>query len=616
MVARLGGKRQSGPVLVTLRFRFVIDGLLTWVRPEPDLPVLLTPGGTMNPIDDAWMTSGEGHPRRWPILAVLVVSLLVVVLDNTVLNIALPTIQADLQATQSELVWAIDSYILVFASLLFTWGVLGDRLGRKKVLLIGLSVFGLASAACAFSASPSMLIGLRALMGVGGAAVLPVTLAIITVVFPPHERGKAIGLWAGAVGAAVALGPVLGGILLEHPEWSSWATGNDWGSVFLINVPIVLIGLFFILRIVPETRDPHPRRLDLLGLVISAAGLVLIVYGIIDASSTRDWLAPSVIVPIAIGIVLLTFFIWTEARSDHPSFDVSLFRNRGYAVSLTAVSLAFFALSGITFTLPFYLQVLRGYSTLQAGLCFLPFAVGQLLAAPRSAAMVKRFGYRAVMTAGLAVVAASLIALSRLELTTELWLILIFFFLFGFGMGNVIAPGSTVLQNVLPLARAGAGSAVQNTVRQVAGALGVAVIGTVLATQYAANLSRAVEASPVPVDPQLLDVASESIVAANVVLDRAAAQGMPETMIDTFRSGAFNAFLEASHLTSWISTAVVVIAALVVLLLLPVITPPERRVIPGGAASDSTEGRIEDEVAHYAEQAAEEFPPPAPDSRT
>lgn len=561
----------------------------------------------MDARDTSWMTSGEGHPRRWAILAVLVVSLLVVVLDNTVLNIALPTIQADLEASQSELVWAVDSYILVFASLLFTWGVLGDRYGRKKILLTGLLIFGVASFACAFAGSATILIFLRAGMGIGGAAVLPVTLAIITVVFPPHERGKAIGMWAGAVGAAVALGPVLGGVLLEHPTWSSWLTGNDWGSVFLINVPIVIIGAFFIIRIVPESHNPDAKRLDILGLVISATGLVLIVYGIIDASSTRDWLAPSVIVPILIGLALLAFFIWTEARSDHASFDVTLFRNRGYAVSLTAVSLSFFALSGITFTLPFYLQILRGYSTLQAGLMFLPFAVGQLIAAPRSAAMVKRFGYRAVMTTGLVVVGISALALARLELDTELWLVILFFFLFGFGMGNVIAPGSTVLQNVLPLARAGAGSAVQNTVRQVAGALGVAIIGTVLATQYAANLASAAASSPVPVDPQLVEGASESIVAANVILEQAAAQGMPEQAVSMFREGAFESFLSASHLTSYISAAVLGVAALVVLFLLPVITPPERREEPQGAAANSAEGRIEDEVEHYADQLSEEL---------
>jgi EmrB/QacA subfamily drug resistance transporter len=556
---------------------------------------------------DGWMTSGVGHPKRWTILAVLVVSLLVVVLDNTVLNIALPTIQADLAATQSELVWAIDSYILAFASLLFAWGVIGDRIGRKRVLVIGLAIFGVASAASAFADSSLMLILMRAVMGVGGAAVMPTTLAIITVVFPPHERGKAIGVWAGAVGAAVALGPVLGGILLQHPTWSNWLTGNDWGSVFLINVPIVILGIIGILRLVPETRNPHPRRLDVLGLVISASGLVLLVFGIIEASSTRDWLAPTVIWPIVVGVALIAFFLWTEARSDHASFDVSLFRNRGYAVSLTAVSLAFFALSGITFTLPFYLQILRGYDTLTAGLCFLPFAVGQIIAAPRSAAMVKRFGYKVVMTTGLVMVGVALIALARLELDTPLWLILVVFFIFGFGMGNVIAPGSTVMQNVLPLARAGAGSAVQNTVRQVAGALGVAVIGTVLATQYAANLTTALASSPVPFEPEAVEKASESVVAASVILDQAALAGMPADVVDQLRSGVYQAFLGASHVATIISVVVVIIAALAVGFLLPRITPPERGDLAVGAPTGDADALVREEVAEYPQQAAEEY---------
>jgi DHA2 family multidrug resistance protein-like MFS transporter len=555
----------------------------------------------------SWMTSGEGHPRRWAILAVLVVSLLVVVLDNTVLNIALPTIQRDLGASQSELVWAIDSYILVFASLLFTWGILGDKYGRKKVLVIGLTLFGIASAACAFAATPGMLIIFRALMGVGGAAVLPTTLAIITVVFPPHERGKAIGAWAGAVGAAVALGPVLGGILLEHPEWSSWLTGNDWGSVFLINVPIVIVGLFFIWRVVPETRNPHPRKLDLSGLVISASGLILLVYGIIEASSTKDWLSPSVIIPMILGIIIITVFLWMEARSDHASFDVHLFRNRGYAVSLTAVSLAFFAMSGITFSLPFYLQILRGYSTLQAGLCFLPFALGQLIAAPRSAAMVKRFGYKTVMTGGLLMVAIAMLLLARIPIDAPLWAVLLVFFVFGFGMGNVIAPGSTVMQNVLPLARAGAGSAVQNTVRQVAGALGVAITGTVLATQYAANLNTVMDKVPAQFPDAAKQAATESIVAADQILNQAAAQGAPAAIIDPLRSGAYEAFLSASHVTSYISLAVIVIAGLAVFFLLPPITPPEKGDRAVGAPKDATDALVLEEIEHYKDEAAGEY---------
>jgi DHA2 family multidrug resistance protein-like MFS transporter len=553
------------------------------------------------------MTSGEGHPRRWGILAALVVSLLVVVLDNTILNIALPTIQRDLDATQSQLVWAIDSYILVFASLLFTWGILGDKYGRKKILVIGLIIFGLASAACAFAESANMLIAFRALMGVGGAAVMPTTLAIITVVFPPHERGKAIGAWAGAVGAAVALGPVLGGILLEHPEWSNWATGNDWGSVFLINVPIVAAGLFFIWRIVPETRNPHPRKLDLMGLVISATGLILLVYGIVNASATKDWLAPTVIVPICLGVLILAAFLWMEARSDHASFDVHLFKNRGYAVSLTAVSLAFFAMSGITFSLPFYMQILRGFTTLQAGLCFLPFALGQIIAAPRSAGMVKRFGYRPVMTGGLVLVAVAMLLLARVPIDAPLWAVLTVFFVFGLGMGNVIAPGSTVMQNVLPLARAGAGSAVQNTVRQVAGALGVAIVGTVLANQYAANLTSVLDKVPPQFPDAARQAATESIVAAEQILNKAAAQGVPSTVIDPLRAGAYDAFLEASHVTSYISLAMVIIAGLAVFFLLPQITPPEKGDRAVGAPKDATDALVREEVEHYSDEAAEEY---------
>ena len=520
------------------------------------------------------MTSGSGHPRRWAILGVLVISLLIVVLDNTVLNIALPTIQADLDASQSELVWAVDSYILVFAALLFTWGVLGDRFGRRRILVIGMIIFGAASALSAFATSAEWLILSRGLMGIGGAAVLPVTLAIITVVFPPHERGKAIGTWAGAVGGAIALGPVLGGFLLQNPSWSNWLTGNDWGSVFLINVPVVVIGVILILRVVPETYNPHPQRLDFPGLILSFIGLVSLVYGIIHASSVGSWLDSGVIVPIVVGVVILVVFLVYEARSDHRSFDVGLFRNRGYSVSITAVSLAFFAMMGITFTLPFYLQVLRDFSTLQAGLAFLPFAVGQLLAAPRSAKTVERIGYRITMTAGLTIVAITLLALTQLHLDTNIWLILVGFFFFGFGMGNVIAPATSVMQNVLPLSRAGAGSAVQNTVRQVAGALGIAVIGTVLGTQYA---SRAGDAFA-PLPPEFpADAAKESVVAADSILDQIAAQGtIPLEQIEAVRIAAFEAYLGSSRVTMLISTAAVVIAVFVVGLLLPKIQPPQK----------------------------------------
>ncbi len=525
-----------------------------------------------------WAPTPDGHPRRWTILSVLVVSLLVVVLDNTVLNIALPTIQRDLGASQSQLVWAVDAYVLVFAALLFTWGVLGDRFGRKKILSIGLALFGIASAVCAFAPTASMLIVFRGVMGIGGAAVLPVTLAIITIVFPAHERGKAIGLWAAAVGGAVALGPVLGGLLLQNPHWTHWLTGNDWGSVFLINVPIVIAGLVGIQMVVPESRNPNHQKLDLIGLVVSFVGLVSLVYGIIRASETLSWTAASVLLPIFFGVVIIAGFVVYEARSDHKSFDVGLFKNRGYAVSLTAVSLAFFAMSGVTFSLPFYLQILRGYGTLQAGLFFVPFAVGQLISAPRSARLVGKFGYKLVMTTGLLVVTAAQLGLANLAIDSPAWFVIVIFFFFGLGMGAVIAPASTVMQSVLPINRVGAGSAVQNTVRQVFGAFGIAVIGTILATRYAA--SAAASLAPLPAGAR--EAASQSVVLTKVVLEKAKAAGMPASVHDQIQTGAFNAFLSASHFTTYISAAVVLIAAAVVGFMLPKITPPQKA--PAAAA--------------------------------
>ena len=510
----------------------------------------------------------DGHPKRWAILGVLVVSLLIVILDSTVLNIALPTIQRDLGATQSQLLWAVDSYQLVFAALLFTWGVLGDTYGRKKILIIGLTIFLFASAACSFASSPGQLIWLRALMGIGGAAVTPVTLAIITVVFPPRERGKAIGAWAAAVGGAVALGPIIGGLLLENPSWTNGLTGNDWGSVFLINVPIVIIGIIGIVRIVPETKNPTPQRLDIPGLLISISGLVALVYGIIHAGVIHSFSDKSVLGPFFLGLGLLALFVFLEKRSDHKSFDVTLFSNRPYAVSLVAVSLAFFALSGITFTLPFYLQIVRNFSTLNAGLAFVPFALGQIIAAPNSSKMVARFGNRNVMTFGLILVGLALTGMTQLRENTPIWAALLAFVFFGAGMGSVIAPASTVMQNALPMGRAGSGSAVQNTVRQVFGALGVATLGTILATTYASNLAPALSSIP-NIPDQAKEALRSTVSAVPNFLTKAQEQGLASDKAEAFRTQAFAAFTDASHKVATISATIVFLVALVVVTQLP-----------------------------------------------
>jgi EmrB/QacA subfamily drug resistance transporter len=496
-----------------------------------------------------------GHPRRWQILAVLVVSLMVVVLDNTVLNVALKTIQEDLGATQNEIVWAINSYTLVFAALLFTWGVLGDRYGRKKILIIGLLLFGLASALSAFAQDPAQLILARAFMGVGGASVLPVTLAIITVVFPPHERGRAIGMWAAAVGGAVAIGPLLGGFLLEH-YW--------WGSVFLINVPIVIAGVIGIAILVPESRNPNPGRLDPLGLVLSITGLLLLVYGIQHGGDTQDWMAWDVAGSIIAGIAILGVFIWLEARSDHPSLDMSLFRIRSFSASLTTVSLTFAAMTGSLLFLAFYMQLVRGYSPLQAGAFTLPVAVGQLLAAPRSAKMVERFGARKVITFGLVLAGLVFVSLALLQPDSPAWVLLVSWFFLGFGLGNVIAPSTTRMTLATPPEKSGAGSAVQNTVRQVAAAIGIAVLSSLVAVSYSNSMQSAESIADLPT--ALQTPVTDSIGGAYEATSRAVGAGLltPEQAA-VIQSQAVDSFMTAFRLAA-IGSALLILVALIVLL--------------------------------------------------
>ena len=303
--------------------------------------------------------------RRWAILGVLVVCLLVVILDNTILNVALRTIQQDLSASQGEMQWAVDSYALVFAGLLITAGVLGDRLGRKKVLMFGMAAFGVTSALCSFAGSPGQLVFFRALMGIGAAAVQPQTLSIIQNVFEPGERAKAIGIWAGASGAAIALGPIVGGALLKY----FW-----WGSVFLVNVPIVIVGLIAIFVLVPDSKDPKPGRLDPVGVLLSIVALVALVYGVIQGGKTNQWLRWDTLGAIVLGVVLIAVFVVTQARSTHPTIDVSLFRNRHFTAGTLAIAFTFFALMGSTFYLAYFLQAVRGYTPLAAGVALIAVA--------------------------------------------------------------------------------------------------------------------------------------------------------------------------------------------------------------------------------------------------
>ncbi len=494
------------------------------------------------------------HRRRWAILGVLMLSLLIVVLDNSILNVAIKTISTPaptgLGATQSELEWAINAYTLVFAGLLFTAGLLGDRLGRKKVLLGGLAVFGIGSALAAFSGSAAQLITFRAVMGLGAAFVMPATLAVLMNVFERDEQPKAIGIWAGGVGIAIAVGPITGGLLLDH----FW-----WGSVFLVNVPIVLLALALMLWLVPDSRDPHPGRVDPVGVVLSVVGLVLLVYGIIKGGQLADFTDATVLSTIGAGLAVLVAFVVFEKRSDHPSIDVTYFKNKVFSAAIAAIALVFFALMGVTFFAVFYTQSVRGYSPLQTGLLMLPLAAAQLFFAPRARLVVDRFGNRATTTAGMLVLAAMLAAFAALDADTPIWLLEVIFFLMGAGMAHIMTPVSVVIMQALPREKAGSASALSNTFRQVGGALGIAVLGSVLSTAYRNSIEGHLGQLP----PVLRHTAGESIEATLGVAAKLGPEGR------ALVTPAYDAFLHAMHVTALWGAGIAVLGAVVVALFLP-----------------------------------------------
>ncbi|GAA3215398.1 MFS transporter [Actinocorallia longicatena] len=492
-----------------------------------------------------------GHPRRWPILGVLVVSLLVVVLDNTVLNVAVKTIadpHEGLGATQGQLEWAINSYTLVFAGLLFTFGVLGDRYGRKRTIMLGMVIFGVASLASAYAQTPDQLIWARALMGLGGAALMPQTLSIITNVFPPAERAKAIGIWAGAVGLAVAIGPMTGGLLLDH----FW-----WGSVFLINVPIIIGGLIGMVLLVPESKNPSPGGLDPVGVVLSIVGLVVLSWGIIEGGQKGSWLEPTVLAPIIGGIAVLAAFVWYEGRIDHPAFDVKLFRDPRLSAAVGSITLTFFAASGLFFFSSFYMQSVRGLSPFEAGAMMLPFAAAQLLFSPLSARMVARFGAKRVSSVGLLAVAGALLFWPFFTASTPLWVVGIAFFIQGSGMANVMPPATVSMMQALPQEKAGAGSALSNTARQVAVAMGVAILGSIVSSVYRGDLKEQLATVPEP----MRHAAGESLEGTLAAARATGNTGLVQP--------AYDAFINGMHVAAWISVTVALIGAAAALRFMP-----------------------------------------------
>ncbi len=419
------------------------------------------------------------HERRWLILGVLCMSLLIIVMDNTILNVAIPSLIVDLGATNSQIQWIVDSYVLVFAGLLLTTGSLSDRYGRKGALQLGIVLFGIGSAAAAMSTSAEGLIATRAFMGIGGALIMPATLSILTNVFrDPRERARAIAVWAGFSGLAVALGPITGGLLLEHFSWQ---------SVFWVNIPIGVTALILGAFLIPTSRDPEQGKIDPLGAVLSFFGLASLLFGIIEGPS-KGWSDPVVIGAFVVAAVLLTVFLLWERRTSHPMLDLTVFRSARFSAGSGTITLLFFAMFGSLLLMTQYWQLVHGYSPLQAGIRLLPYAVTMMIVAPLSARFVERQGTKRVVTVGLMLVATGLVLLSTIASDSPYPLVISYFVLMAAGMGMTMAPATESVMGSLPRAKAGVGSAINDTTRQVGGALGVAVIGSVVTSVYSQRI--------------------------------------------------------------------------------------------------------------------------------
>ena len=428
------------------------------------------------------------HDRRWWTLGVLCLSLVTVILGNTVLNVALPTLVRDLDATSTQLQWMVDSYALVFAGLLLTGGALGDRFGRKGALQVGLVIFGLASLLSVFATTADHLVATRAIMGLGAALVMPATLSILIAVFPPAERAKAIAIWAGLAGSGAAIGPIAAGFLLEH----FW-----WGSVFLLNVPVVIGALVAGRFFVPRSKDPDQAPLDPRGAGLSIVGLGALLYAIIEAP-VHGLTDPRTLAAAGVAVVVLAAFAWWELRAPSPMLDLKLFRDRRFSAASVAITLTFFAMFGMFFLLTQHLQLVLGYSALQAGIRTLPMPLMLMVVAPNSARIVERFGPRRVIVSGLLLVTAALVALSFLDGSTPYLQLAVNLAVLAVGMGLTMPPATTLIMSSLPLGKAGVGSAVNDTTRELGGALGVAILGSLLTSAYRDGLGDALAGAPAP----------------------------------------------------------------------------------------------------------------------
>ncbi|HEX7094928.1 MAG TPA: MFS transporter, partial [Acidimicrobiales bacterium] len=402
-------------------------------------------------------THEQGHPQRWFILGILCTCLVLVVAAVSSLNIAIPSIQEALDASQTELQWVVDAYALVFAGLLLPAGALGDRYGRKHTLLFGLGLFGVGSVVAATAGSATQVIFMRSVMGVGAAFIMPSTLSLLTSVFPPHERGRAIAVWAGFAGAGGAIGVIASGLLLEH----FW-----WGSVFLITVPIVAVAMIAISAIVPNSKDSDGHPLDPVGTLLSVIGLVSLVFAIIEGPE-RGWTDALVIGGFVLAAVGLVAFVAWEQRAQHPMLDPAYFRIHRFSTSALTVTIVFFVMFAMYFSLSQYLQFVRDYSPLKTGLATLPSAITMILVAPRGPLVQQRITVRRTIALGLALVTVGALLFMMIDRQSDYWLIALALVVFAMGAGLATPSATASIMSSLPMNKAGVGSAVNDTTREV-----------------------------------------------------------------------------------------------------------------------------------------------------
>jgi len=493
------------------------------------------------------------HERRWWALGVLCISLLIITLDNTILNVAIPALVKDLHASTSALQWIIDGYTLVFAGLLLTLGSVGDRFGRKGALMVGLVIFGTGSVLSAVAGSSTQLIFTRASMGIGAALIMPATLSLLTNIFrDPRERARAIGAWAAVAGASGALGPVLGGVLLAH---------FSWGSVFFVNVPVIAVALVGAWRLLPSSRDADAPRLDPIGAGLSIVGLVLVLWAIIDAPQ-KGWSDSGVLASLFIGVAFLAAFIVWELRSSHPMLDVRFFRNRRFSAANVAITLVFFAMFGQMFLGTQYLQTVLGFSALESGVRMLPMAILMMALAPVAPRFVEKIGTKLVVGIGLIVVATGLAFVATVPVSDGYIHLLVGFLFVAAGMALTMAPATESIMGSLPPAKAGVGSAMNDTTRQMGGALGVAILGSVFATFYRPGIAdRLVD---VGLTSEQLGRARDSIGGALQV-----AAELPQASAARVISAAKSEFVNGMHHAVFVGLLVVVLAVIVVFAFLP-----------------------------------------------